>query len=164
MAYRGKYIPVNKKKYRGDWRKITYRSSWELKFCIFADNNANVLKWSSEEVVIPYRCRTDNKMHRYYMDFWMRIIDKNGEIKDKLIEIKPYAQTQKPIYKKGTSAKNYNKRVYAYAKNISKWEATQKFIKDKNMEFHILTEHELGITLGPSLKHKKTKQMVRKRS
>ncbi|AHY25131.1 putative head completion protein [Pectobacterium bacteriophage PM2] len=32
MAYSGKFIPVNKEKYKGDWRKITYRSSWEAFF------------------------------------------------------------------------------------------------------------------------------------
>ncbi|CAH6634879.1 Head completion protein [Escherichia phage vB_Eco_TB34] len=28
-TYKGKYVPENKEKYKGDIRKITYRSSWE---------------------------------------------------------------------------------------------------------------------------------------
>ena len=164
MAHRGKFVPKNKKKYRGDWRKITYRSSWELKFMVYADNNAKILKWNSEEVIIPYMCRTDGRMHKYYMDFWVRIIDKQGFIKDKLIEVKPYDQTRKPIYKKGTSKKNYQKRLWTYAKNISKWEATQKWVKDRNMEFHILTENELRVSLGAPLRHKSTIKKLKRRA
>ena len=34
MAYSGKYIPVNPKKYRGNPSKVTYRSLWERKLMV----------------------------------------------------------------------------------------------------------------------------------
>jgi hypothetical protein len=32
-----------------------------------------------------------------------------------------------------------------YAKNQAKWKAANEYAKDRNMEFKILTENELGI-------------------
>lgn len=138
--HQGKYKIKNPKKYRGDFKKIIYRSSYELKMMRWCDSNSSVLKWNSEEVVIPYVCRTDGKTHRYYMDFWIRQIDEKGEIKDKLIEIKPYAQTQPP--KKG---RNYKGRMLTYMKNISKWEAAKEWSESHGCTFHIITEKQLNI-------------------
>ena len=54
MAYSGKYIPHNPKKYKGNASKIIWRSTWELKLCKHLDLSDKVLLWSSEEIVIPY--------------------------------------------------------------------------------------------------------------
>ena len=91
MAYKGKFRPENYKKYKGDYTKITYRSGWELKFMKYLDRQPNVLSWSSEEVIIPYKSPIDNKWHRYYPDFWVKT--KQGET---LVEIKPKKQTRPP--------------------------------------------------------------------
>ena len=32
-----------------------YRSSWEMKFMMFCDNNPAIQEWASEPVKIPYR-------------------------------------------------------------------------------------------------------------
>ena len=53
MSYKGKFRPSNPNKYKGDPTKVIYRSLWELKFMRWCDGNVNILKWSSEEVVIP---------------------------------------------------------------------------------------------------------------
>ena len=53
-TYKGKYVPENKEKYKGDIRKITYRSSWERWIMQWLDRNPRVAKWGSETVVIPY--------------------------------------------------------------------------------------------------------------
>ena len=66
---KGKYITRNSAKYRGDYRNIIYRSSWELKFMKYCDMNPNILEWGSEEIVIPYRSPLDNRVHRYFVDF-----------------------------------------------------------------------------------------------
>ena len=39
MAYRGRYIPSNPKKYKGDPSNIIYRSLWERKFMVYCDAN-----------------------------------------------------------------------------------------------------------------------------
>ena len=38
----------------------------------FLDNNTNVLEWSSEEHIIPYRSPLDGKVHRYFPDFFVK--------------------------------------------------------------------------------------------
>ena len=59
MAYRGRYIPTYPKKYKGDPSNIIYRSLWERKFMGWCDLNENVIEWGSEEIIIPYRSRTN---------------------------------------------------------------------------------------------------------
>ena len=54
MAYSGKFIPTNIAKYRGDVKKIVYRSLWERRFMVYCDNTSAILEWGSEEVIIPY--------------------------------------------------------------------------------------------------------------
>ena len=100
MAYKTKYIPENPTKYVGNPTKIVCRSMWERKMCKYLDNNTNVIRWASEEVVIPYLSPVDNKMHKYYPDFLTEIKTKDGGIKTFLIEVKPYKQTKPPVIKK----------------------------------------------------------------
>ena len=93
---KGRYIPRNIRKYRGDYKNIIYRSSWELKFMKYCDLNDSILEWGSEEVVIPYRSPLDNRIHRYFVDFYIKVEDMNGQIKKYLIEVKPKRQTAPP--------------------------------------------------------------------
>ena len=138
----GKYIPKCPKKYTGNPTNISYRSSWELKFMNWCDSNPNILEWKSEETIIPYRCATDNKMHRYYVDFLIRVKTKDGSIKTHLIEIKPAAQTIPPIYK-GKQTKRYLTESMTFMKNQSKWNAAIAYARDRGWEFTILTENHL---------------------
>ena len=66
MAYSGKYIPKNLKKYRGDPDKVTYRSHWEKLCFLWCDRNDDIKHWSSEETVVPYFWDIDKRYHRYY--------------------------------------------------------------------------------------------------
>jgi hypothetical protein len=145
MAYSGKYIAKNKGKYSGDHSKIYYRSLWERQVFKFLDENSDVLAWNSEEVVIPYRCKTDNKVHRYFVD--LKIQFKNGQTY--LIEIKPKKQTIEPkIRTKKTKA--YITEVLTYVKNQSKWEAASEYCADRGWTFEVWTEDTikgLGIRL-----------------
>jgi len=94
--HQGKYKPVNPRKYKGDLNNIVFRSSWELNYFRYCDTNSNILKWSSESVVIPYVSPIDGEYHRYFMDVYMKYRTKLGLIEEVLIEIKPYDQTQPP--------------------------------------------------------------------
>tara|TARA_B100000214_G_scaffold370557_1_gene345407 strand:+ start:896 stop:1339 length:444 start_codon:yes stop_codon:yes gene_type:complete len=136
--HQGKFIPKNPKKYKGNIRDITYRSGYELKFMNWADLNADVVEWASESVVIPYRSPLDRKVHRYYVDFYLKTI---GGIY--LIEIKPERFTKPPPPRKKT--KRYLEEVAQYGINEAKWKSAQEFCADRGWQFKIITEKELGI-------------------
>lgn len=135
----GIFVPKFKDKFVGS--KAIYRSSLELRFMKFCDNNPNVLKWGSENVIIPYVNPLDGKVHRYFVDNFVKI--KEGEeIKNYLVEIKPYSQCFPP-------KTNYRKKsnlIYEqtmYVTNQSKWAAAREFCKKRGLNFLILTEKDL---------------------
>lgn len=138
----GIYNPINPDKWVGG--KIVYRSGWEYHFSKWADMNPSVTKVASEEVVIPYFYDIDNKWHRYFPDYLIEFTNKHGEVKTVLIEIKPHAQVIEP--KRGRKKeKTFINEVVTYKKNVAKWEAAKEWCKEKNIDFVILTEFELGI-------------------
>lgn len=128
----------------GDPTNIIYRSSWELKFMKWCDTSINVLSYSSEETIIPYRCATDNRLHRYFVDFRIQIKNKNNEIKTYLIEVKPLGQTVQPKYP-GRQTKRYITESLVFIKNQSKWKYAEEYCKDRGWVFMIITEKDLGI-------------------
>ena len=144
MSYKGKYQPSYPKKYKGDPNNIIYRSLWERKFMVYCDKNENILEWGSEEVVVPYHSPIDNRYHRYFPDFYIKVRESNGKIKKMIIEIKPFKQCVEPkVQKKKT--KGYIYEVMEYAKNQAKWSAAKEWCLDRGYEFKVLTENELGI-------------------
>lgn len=142
--HQGMYKPKFPEKYIGDPTNVIYRSSWELKFMNWCDINSAVIGWSSEETVIPYKCGTDNRLHRYFIDFKIKVKTKNGELKTYLVEVKPSTQTVPPVFP-GKRTKRYLTEAMTFVKNQSKWEAAKKYCLDRGWEFIILTEKELGI-------------------
>lgn len=144
MFHQGKYRPKNPQKYAGDPTNIIYRSSWELRFMIWADEKPSVTKWRSEETVIPYISPIDNKYHRYFVDFQVQVKTKEGTLKTYLIEIKPESQTKPPEIQRRVT-KKYLTEVVNWGKNEAKWKAAREFAKDRGWEFIILTEKHLGI-------------------
>tara|TARA_R110000868_G_scaffold229508_1_gene482605 strand:+ start:122 stop:559 length:438 start_codon:yes stop_codon:yes gene_type:complete len=144
MAYKGKYSPKNPKKYRGDPTGIIYRSLWELKVMKYLDDNRNVLEWCSEEVAIPYISPVDNRPHRYFPDFIAVMLKPDGTTKTVMIEVKPKAQTKEPkIPTKKT--RRYLTEVMTWGVNNAKWKAAQEYCLDRQWEFRLITEVELGI-------------------
>jgi hypothetical protein len=141
MFHKRKFIPIFPEKYTGDPTNIIMRSSWETRFASWCDKNPSVLKWSSEETIIPYKCPTDNRIHRYFVDF--KITVTTG--KTYLVEVKPKTQTQPPIYP-GKRTQRYLQESLTFMKNQAKWEAANEFAKDRGWEFKIITEHELGLS------------------
>ena len=141
---KGKFTPTNIHKYKGNYKNIIYRSSWELKFMKYCDTRSNVLEWASEECVIPYRSPLDNKIHRYFVDFYAKIQEADGTITKYLIEIKPSKQTVPPK-KPQRQTKSYIYEVTEYVKNQAKWKAAKEFCDDRMWKFKILTESELKV-------------------
>ena len=73
----GHYKPRNPKKYVGKG-SIIYRSSWELAFMNFCDNNEHVTEWASESIRIPYRNPLTGKHSTYVPDFLVVYQNKHG--------------------------------------------------------------------------------------
>lgn len=144
MFHKSRYVPINPEKYSGDITNIICRSSWERKFAKWCDVNPSIVRWSSEETVIPYVCPTDNKLHRYFIDFKIRVQQKDGSTRTFLIEIKPLKQTNPPVFP-GRQTKKYLAESYGFIKNQAKWKAASEYAKDRGWEFKIITEKELGI-------------------
>ena len=145
MSYKGRYQPNNPLKYKGNFRNIIYRSLWELKFMKYCDSNQNILEWGSEEFWLPYRSPLDNKVHRYFPDFYIKVRENNGMVKKYVIEIKPKKQCIEPKPQK-KKTRTYIYEVREYAKNQAKWKAAEEYCLDRGLQFKVLTENELGIT------------------
>ena len=84
-TYKGRFAPKNPQKYKGDITNIVYRSLWELKFMKWCDLNSSVKEWGSEIVVVPYVSPLDKKVHRYFVDFYMKVMDKEGGVQKYLL-------------------------------------------------------------------------------
>lgn len=144
MYHKRKFVPIFVEKYTGDPTNIIMRSSWETMFANWCDKNPSVIKWKSEETVIPYRCPTDGKLHRYFVDFQIQIRNSNGQLKTYLVEVKPFKQTKPPEFP-GRRTQRYLTESLTYMKNQAKWQAANEWAKDRGWEFKIITEYELGI-------------------
>jgi hypothetical protein len=144
MLHQGYFKPKNPQKYKGDPTNIIYRSGWELKFMFYVDSHPEIIEWGSEEFSIPYRSPIDGRIHRYFPDFYLKKMTKDGKLQTLIIEIKPLKQTIEP-QKTNKKTKRYINEVMTWGINSSKWRAAQEFCKDRNWKFLILTEKELNI-------------------
>lgn len=145
MAYdykQGIFKPKNAKKYIGDASNIVYRSGWELRVMKYLDENSNISAWSSEEIVVPYLSPLDNRWHRYFVDFYVEFVDRNGNKKKMLLEVKPKSQTQEPKKPK-RNTNRYLTEVMTWGVNQAKWNAAQEFCRDRGWDFKLITESEL---------------------
>ena len=141
---KGRYHPENPKKYKGDLKTLKYRSGWELTFMQFCDSNPNVVMWSYEEMRIKYVSPVDRHVHTYWPDFLVKMKLKSGQVVTKLIEIKPYKQTTKPINKrKGRPSKRMITEHATWLINGAKWRAAKEWCDDRQIEFVIVTEKDL---------------------
>lgn len=141
--HQGTFVPKNPSKYAGDVNAIKYRSGWERKAMVFFDENPSILKWSSEELIIPYISPVDNLPHRYFVDFLIRVKTREGKEQNIVVEIKPHAQCHPPKQKKQT--KRMITEMTTYLVNQAKWSAATEWCKKNNATFQILDEYGLGI-------------------
>jgi len=132
----GVYQIKNPQKYVGK-RAPKYRSSWELTFMTFCDNNDNILQWASESIKIPYKHPITGKPTIYIPDFFVVYKNKFGKTIAEIVEIKP--KKQSIIESKVASAKN--RMVVAI--NHAKWAAASAFCKAQGIAFRVVTEDDL---------------------
>jgi len=137
MAYSGRFSPKNPKKYLGDPTNIWYRSLWERRVMTHLDDSVSVLKWSSEEIVIPYLSPVDGRWHRYFPDFYVQT-DKGSMI----LEVKPLSQSVAPKPRK-TKSHKYLTEVMQFGVNQAKWKAAEEYCKDRKWKFKVVTEQEI---------------------
>ena len=150
MSYKGKFKPKNPKKYKGNPTNIIYRSLLERRFMVYLDSTPAVLKWSSEEIIIPYVSPIDNRVHRYFPDFYMKYKNKDAVIVEDLIEIKPSKYCKPPdpkrkLTKTGRTSKRYLKEVNTYIINDAKWQQAVKFCEERKWGWRIITEKDINI-------------------
>jgi len=143
-TYKGRYSPKHPEKYKGDPTQIIYRSGWERRLMVYLDENKSVIQWSSEEIAIPYISPLDNRYHRYFPDFYVKAIDKDGNITEQLLEVKPKKETKEPTKKKRIT-KQYITEVTTWGKNQAKWKAAEEYCLDRGWQFKLITEDHLGI-------------------
>ena len=144
-THKGKFSPKNPKKYGGDPTGIIYRSGWELRVMKYLDENINVIEWKSEEIAIPYRSPVDNRVHRYFPDFIVKVRTPDGGTKTMMLEVKPKAQTREPKIPTNKKTRRYITEVMTWGVNQAKWRAAEEYCLDKGWNFKLITEDELGI-------------------
>jgi len=140
--HQGRFHPQNPQKYKGDVNNIIYRSSWELKFMQWCDRNENIMEYGSEEFWIPYVSPVDNRVHRYFPDFIIKVKESDEKIKTYVIEVKPKRQTVPPKQKSRVT-KSYLYEIQTYAVNQSNGMPADEWCKDRKLEFKVITEQEL---------------------
>ena len=109
----------------------------------YLDLHTDVLAWNSEEVIVPYRSPVDNRMHRYYVDFWVRLKDAEGNIGHLLVEVKPLAQCREPV-KKSRASRRFLMEVRTWGVNKAKWAAAKAYADCRGWRFVIMTEKEIN--------------------
>lgn len=107
------------------------RSKLELKFAKLIDSSSNVIRWACEPFSIQYYFTYDKKYHRYTPDFIVETTDGVS-----IVEIKPY---KKLIME----SQKTNLDKIDFIKNRDKWEAIEKYCKEQNMTFRVVTEKDI---------------------
>ena len=142
----GVFKPMNPRKCKNPPnRPIVFRSSWEAMLFKWCDRNTNVVEWSSEQLRIPYLHPMNRTMHIYVPDVWIKVIESNGKMIEKVIEVKPLSET--PAFAmarfKETGRKPSAYRQGVLLVNNAKFKSAEQWCKAHNMEFVIMTENEI---------------------
>lgn len=138
---KGFYKPRHPEKYKGNVNRIVFRSSWEMDFCKFLDNNQRIIEWASEPFSIPYIKPTDNRVHKYFPDFWVKYLNQEGKVVQEVIEIKPLSQQIPPTFT-GKSKKQQLYEAITWSINQAKWTSARTFCTKYGMNFRLLSENQ----------------------
>jgi hypothetical protein len=87
-------------------------------------------------------CLIDHRNHKYLVDFFVENI--NG--KKYAIEIKSFGDLKPPKKPSSLNRKSkfsYNRAMYTYIKNLSKWRSAKIFCEKVGIKFVILTEKDI---------------------
>ena len=109
----------------------------------YCDSTDAILKWSSEEVIVPYLSPLDGKTHRYFVDFWIKTVTEETKEECMLIEIKPKSMTKQPITEGKPMTKGRYNQMRDWIINSTKWDAARAFCESRGWKFKILTEVDI---------------------
>lgn len=157
----GNYVPKNKDKVikLNAYGGVFYRSSWEKKIMVWLDMKEEIFQWGAECLEIPYQMthfengNIEIKKHRYYPDFFYRMRNSKGELREVVMEVKPmkeYKMVQDlnegrlAVPEKGMKKlKSFEYDLKMAYKNKQKWETMIKWCDKKGYDFIIITEDHL---------------------
>lgn len=133
----GFYQVQNQHKYVGI-SKPRFRSSWELVFCRFCDNNPHIIQWASESITIPYRNPLTGKQTVYVPDFFVVYQTRHDKVVAELVEIKPRKQSL-------LEGRQTPRERAAVVVNYAKWEAATKWCRQQGITFRVINEDDLFV-------------------
>lgn len=139
--HQGIFTPFHGDKYRGT-TPIIYRSGLELKMMRWCDENENVIQWGSESVVIPYMSPKDGRIHKYFIDFVLKLKTQAG-IKNYIVEVKPYKQTELPNTRHRKNKDILLFEQLRFAVDQAKWQSARDWASRHGFNFMIITEKDL---------------------
>lgn len=131
----GKYQVKNPAKYIGK-KTPTYRSSWEMTFCTFCDNNPAIIQWASEPFMVPYRNPFTGKNTIYVPDFLIIYVDRSDQKHAEVVEVKPRKEIS---MENARSARDQAAAVL----NAAKWQAAKAWCAQQGLKFRIVTEEDI---------------------
>ena len=138
----GRYDVLNHEKYCGTNTNIRYLSSYELQTFKYLDRTPSILQWAAEHVIVPYYNPLKQRQARYIVDIYLKYRNKNGEIIEELVEIKPSKECVKPD--KGRKKQStYENQMATWLVNQAKWTAAQQYANERGWRFRILTEKSI---------------------
>lgn len=138
----GTYEVKNWDKYLGT-KNPRYLSSYELEVFQFLDDEPSIEKWGAEIVIVEYFNPVKEKKSRYIVDVYVEYVNKNGDRKKKLIEIKPSRDIKRPFKTRNKRQTTFEEEMRTWAVNRTKWEAAHKYASERGWEFEIFTEKQI---------------------
>lgn len=133
--HQGIFEPINKNKCMNA-KPIRYMSGWERRIMQILDTNPCVIRWSSENIPIPYYHPIKKKECIYLPDLYVEIKDAKGIVHKYMYEVKPAKEAF-------TSRAKTRYDKISLLVNMFKWKEAQKFCKRYGITFKILTEEQL---------------------
>jgi hypothetical protein len=138
--HQGKYKPQNPKKYVGNPSDIVFRSGLELRVMKKFDSSPNIIRWTSETIVVPYFDPVKGKARRYFPDFVITKVGPSGVEETVMVEVKPKSETRKPVHKPGKRRDRIIREETTWATNQAKWIAATDYCKRNGWTFQVIDE------------------------
>lgn len=150
--HQGQYLITKPEKYVGDPNNVVFRSGWERILMKRCEVDPNILKWASEETIVPYFSKVHRKWRRYFVDFILLVRRDDGTTEKLLVEVKPNSKAHPPVKPKRMTKKAKGRlmtETIEYQVNQDKWNAAREYARRNGMRFVVMDEYALGIKKRP---------------
>lgn len=143
MPKQGIFKPKHPEKYRGDPKRIVYRSWLEFKVMRRLDERDDVVWWASEEQAIPYYNPVKKRPARYFPDVICAFRQPDGSEQVWMVEIKPAKECVPPKWGKRRNRRKFIAEGYTYEQNQAKWAAAEAFCRKRGWRWTVLTDKQI---------------------